>query len=763
MKTKELVIGLLSYLCCVPMLFGQVKGRVTDAATGTPVGNATVSVADSVRVLSDGTGYFGFESSQEMGELTVTCIGYEPITVPYSAGQFLQVKVRPSGTILSEVMVTGYQTGRKLIENAGGISVLNAEDIARQSQVDILPALNTIPGLKMEAYNFGDYRMSIRGSLLRSPWSVRNVKMYWNDIPMTTAAGGNPITLVDAASLGSVEVLKGPAASMYGAGTGGVLIFRSKRAAVGQRSVGTAFTAGSYGLYRATASANISTDNGSLVANYINQHSDGYRPQQAFDQRAINVMGHFTPNSKQTLAFFMLHNRTGSQIAGGLTREQVAENPRQAASEFNILHNTSMNSTNTNVGVSHKYTWSSSFENVTSVFTNYQFVDHPFGSGPSYNGYLRENTFGYGARTQFNYRAQLGRTISGRFAFGAEAQRSFISPKYYENLEGGAPGELYNDNEVVALGHMYFAQAELDIAERLLITLGAGLNALSYDVTDLFKTGDANASGKRTFDPVFSPRLAAVYRIGEHVGAHASISYGFAQPDNSEIFNPGGVINDIRPEKGINYEAGIRGTLARGRFGFDITAYSLQLTDEIVSRRDESWQTFYSNAGKTSHRGVEAAFYYDWLLGLNPVISRIRPWANFTYNDFRFVEYLSNSIDVAGNDIPGISPVVFAGGVDVRGTAGLYVNLVAYRYGRIFLNDTNEDTMAAYWLLNGKVGYAFRISRRWLLDAHAGIENAGNAVYTSLPNLNATGPHPAYFNVSPGRTFHGGLSINYSF
>lgn len=666
-------------------------------------------------------------------------------------------------TTLSEVTVTGYQTGRKLIENAGGISLLRTEEIRRQSQVDILPALNTIPGVKMEAYNFGDYRMSIRGSLLRSPWSVRNVKMYWNDIPITTAAGGNPITLVDAASLASVEVLKGPAASMYGAGTGGVLIFRSKRAPVSQRRVGTAFTAGSYGLYRATATADISTENGGLVVSYTNQHSDGYRPQQRFDQQAVNVMGNFVPNDKQLLSFFILHNKTGSQIAGGLTAEQVAENPRQVASEFNTLHNTSMNSTNTNVGISHRYVWSGRFENVTSLFTNYQFVDHPFGSGPAYNGYLRENTFGFGARTQFNYRSHWSDAVAAQYTFGAEAQRSFISPKYYENLAGGTPGTLYNDNEVVALGQLYFAQAELDIAERLLITLGAGLNALSYNVTDLFKTGDANASGKRTFDPVFSPRLAAVYRIGEHIGAHASVSYGFAQPDNSEIFNPGGVINNIRPEKGINYEAGIRGTLASNRLGFDITAYSLQLTDEIVSRRDESWQTFYSNAGKTSHRGIEASLYYDWYLSPNPVVSRIRPWANFTYNDFEFVEYVSSDNDVAGNEIPGVSPVVFVGGLDVHGASGMYFHAVTYHYGEIFLNDTNSDAMDAYWLLNGKVGYGFRVSNRWLLDVHAGVDNAGNVVYTSLPNLNSTGESPRYFNVSPGRTFYGGLSINYNF
>ncbi|WP_257668425.1 TonB-dependent receptor [Parapedobacter tibetensis] len=763
MITKEIASIILIYVSFCPALFGQVTGRIIDLYTGNPVGNATIAIGDSLHTLSDGSGYFDLPSTPVQGTLSITSLGYQVTTTRFTAGQFLQVRLKTSGITLSEVMITGYQTGRKLIENAGGISVLGAEELHRQPAIDLMPAINTVPGVKMEAYNYGNYRLSIRGSLLRSPWSVRNVKMYWNDIPMTTAGGGNPISLMDVSSLGSLEILKGPAGSMYGAGTGGVLLFRSKTAPFNQKSVGASFTAGSYGLYRTTLSANMSTENASLVANYINQHSDGYRLQQRFGQQAINLMGTFSPNARQSISFFVLHNKNDIQLPGGLTEEEARENPRQAATEFNTLHNTSINSTNTNVGISHRYTWSGRFDNTTSVSTNYRYVDHPFGSGPSYNGYMRENGFGYGARTQFNYRASVGST-EGRFSIGTEAQRSFVSPKYYENLEGGEPGKLYNDNEVVAIGYSVFAQAEFDITNRILFTLGASLNGLTYEVTDLYREDGSNSSGKRKFEPVFSPRVAAVYRINDAIGAHASISYGFAQPDNSEIFNPGGIVNDIRPEKGVNYEAGIRGSIAQGRFGFDVTAYNLQLTDEIVSKRDESWQTIYSNAGATSHRGVEASVYYDWQLSPNAVLSGIKPWANVTYNDFVFREYLSGgTMDVAGNDIPGVSPFVVAGGIDVLGPAGLYLSAVTNYYSRIFLNDQNTDMMDGYMLLGGKLGYRTRLLMHWQVDLHAGVENATNTLYSSLPNLNASGDAPRYYNVSPARSLRGGLSLQYIF
>ncbi|MEJ0103149.1 MAG: hypothetical protein WDO19_11585 [Bacteroidota bacterium] len=44
--------------------------------------------------------------------------------------------------------------------------------------------MNNTPGVRMEERSPGSYRLNLRGSTLRSPFGVRNVKVYlgWNSI-----------------------------------------------------------------------------------------------------------------------------------------------------------------------------------------------------------------------------------------------------------------------------------------------------------------------------------------------------------------------------------------------------------------------------------------------------------------------------------------------------------------------------------------------------------------------------------------------------
>ena len=77
----------------------------------------------------------------------------------------------------------------------------------------------------MEERSPGSYRMNIRGSTLRSPFGVRNVKIYWDEIPFTDAGGNTYLNQLSYYNFNSLEVIKGPGGSVYGAGTGGVGAF----------------------------------------------------------------------------------------------------------------------------------------------------------------------------------------------------------------------------------------------------------------------------------------------------------------------------------------------------------------------------------------------------------------------------------------------------------------------------------------------------------------------------------------------------------
>src|SRR5258708_24416139 len=92
---------------------------------------------------------------------------------------------------LREVVVKAYEQNRKLSEVGAPISFVGKAALNRFSNTSILPALNTNPGVRMEERSPGSYRLNIRGSSLRSPFGVRDIKIYWNEIPLTDP-GGKP-------------------------------------------------------------------------------------------------------------------------------------------------------------------------------------------------------------------------------------------------------------------------------------------------------------------------------------------------------------------------------------------------------------------------------------------------------------------------------------------------------------------------------------------------------------------------------------------
>ena len=139
-----------------------------------------------------------------------------------------------SDSALQEVVVNAFLSHQHWKAVPAAVAIITSKEINRYSNTSLVSVLNTIPGLRMEERSPASYRLSVRGSLLRSPFGVRNVKVYWNEIPLTDAGGNTYLNLVDINQLTGAEIIKGPAASMYGAGTGGALLLRSSRSCLPQ-------------------------------------------------------------------------------------------------------------------------------------------------------------------------------------------------------------------------------------------------------------------------------------------------------------------------------------------------------------------------------------------------------------------------------------------------------------------------------------------------------------------------------------------------
>ncbi|GAA4357175.1 TonB-dependent receptor [Hymenobacter saemangeumensis] len=684
---------------------------------------------------------------------------------------------------LPEATVTGYGQQLPLRRTAASIGLVDARVINRFNQASLTAAVNTLPGVRLEERATASYRLSIRGSTLRSPFGVRNVKVYYHDIPFTEASGSTPLNLLDPATIARIEVLKGPAGSAYGAGTGGAVRFETPRPTGPGSRVQAGFTLGSFGLRRSTLSAETSTGTSYIRAQYARQTLDGYRQNSALRREVLTLNAETAASARHTLAVHVLYADIAYQLPGGLTAAQFEQNPRQARPDAGpnpgtVTQQASYASRTGLAGITSEYQLSGKLTATTTLYGTAATIQTPF-----LVDFERNANLGGGGRSVWRYATPLaGRRL--RLAAGAEYQGSFETSRNYQN-QRGTPGALRYDDEVATATGFFFAQADVELPFGLLATAGASYNRLRYRVnrvSGLAALGGAYAL-ERNFRPEVSPRLALLKEITPTVSAYASFSTGFSPPTEEEIRPSSGLISpDLRAERGRSYEAGLRGSLARQRLTFDLAVFDQRLNQTIVTRSTDAGITLFSNAGTTRQRGLEAALSgWLWQPGAgqlqqedaskrvssaSPAGQGLRAWLSYAYNGFRFEDYQSGGQDFSGNRLTGSAPHTLSAGLDFTAPFGFYLSPTANHQSAIPLNDANTVEAAAYWTLAARAGWrtghtAAGIPRQRgpELDLFVGVENATDRRFSLGNDLNAFGNR--YFQPAPGRNFYGGASLGW--
>ena len=675
-----------------------------------------------------------------------------------------QADVNPSKTdsssplILQEVMVKAYEQNRKLLDVGAAIGITGQQQLNRFSNTNILPAVNIIPGVRMEERSPASYRLNIRGSSIRSPFGVRDVKIYYNEIPLTDPGGNTYLNELGFYNFQNIEIIKGPAGSLYGAGIGGAMLIRTMPS-TWQPGATVDLLGGSYNLNAINATVYAGTEDRQNAISYSHQASDGYRQQTNMRRDIFSYETKIRAGERQTLHAYMFYSDLYYQTPGALTITEYNADPQQARPPVGntpgaVQNKAAVYQKTFLVGFSDEYNLGAGWVNTTSVYGTYTDFKNP-----GIRVYEERKEPSFGGRTLIQYNHKYSATDL-QFVAGLEAQKGFFTTEDFQNKSGQSDTLLTND-DINNWQYMIFAQADLHFSHGWFLTAGASFNKSSVQFTRV--SAPPPVTQTRNFDNKIAPRISLLKKINRQISVYASAARGFSPPTVSELLKSSGTIGDnLQPAEGIDYEAGLKGNFLQERLYVEINSFFFHLNNTIVQRIDSNNIMYNVNAGSTKQNGLETFVSYQLSEMGHALLNNFKIWASYAYDDFHYQDFKQASNDYSGKVIPGIPSQVFVTGLDAYSNLGIYTNVTFTYTDRIALNDANTAWAGSYNLLGARLGWQTQFRAAHLkMNIFTGADNLFNTKYSLGNDINAVGGR--YYNAAATVNYYGGVSLTYLF
>ena len=699
------------------------------------------------------------------------------LTAGLTAGLDHGAWAQPADAILAPVVVTGTRLGTSILDTPASVDVVDGVRMRQgQPQINLSEGLVGVPGLQIQnRQNYAqDLQISSRGFGARSTFGVRGVRLYVDGIPATMPDGQGQTSNIDIATLGRVEVMRGPFSALYGNSSGGVIQAFTEDG-VAPPSVTASAWGGSYGTWRYGVRASGATGSGSdsgpspgdmdYVVGATRFTTDGYRDHSAARKNLANAKLGLQLDDASRLTIVVNSVDLTAQDPLGLTYQQFQDDPRAAplAEQYNtrktvrqmqggLVYERQVDSRNT-LRVMAYYGQRDT--------TQYQSIPPAVQLAPTQAGGVIDLSRQYGG-ADVRWTSELdvaGRplTLVGGIAYDAMRE----DRKGYQNFTGtvanpqlGVQGALRRDETNSVYNADPYLQASWQMTERWTLDAGLRYSTVSFDSNDHYITpGNSDDSGTARYRKAL-PVAALRYAVSDDVSVYASYGRGFETPTFNEIsYRPGGLpgLNfGLAPSLSTNLEAGVKARVAGGLL--TAAVFHTGTDDEIVSAGSSGGRTTYQNAGRTRRDGLELG----WSGELAP---HWRTQFAYTWLNARYADDGSGGIR-AGNKIPGIARQSVFASVAWAPPEGWQAALEGRLLSKIYVNDANDQDAPGYFVAALSAGYIKQVDA-WELSAYARVDNLFDKQYVGSVIVNEN--NGRYYEPAAGRSLGLGLGATYRF
>ncbi|MGI8546360.1 MAG: TonB-dependent receptor family protein [Gemmatimonadaceae bacterium] len=581
-------------------------------------------------------------------------------------------------------------------------------------------------------------RISIRGVGARSQFGVRGVRVIVDDIPATLADGQTELNNVDLGSLGGAEVIRGPASSLYGNGSGGVVMLQSRPAPLTPFVPSLRLMRGADALSRVQFGAGGTQGRATYTVNGDRLDYGGYRRYSDARNAHLNVIGTYDWDrvALKVVANAVQYN---AKNPGSLSDSLLRIDRRQAFAN-NVVQRTGKNGKQGQLGVSTRIRTGAG-ELRLSGYELQRSLENPI---PPRVIALHRSAGGVRAAYALTRAVSTG-SVTAIVGGDADLQRD--DRQNWINTRGARGALVLNQFEHVTSASPFVQVTAL--AGRATFLAGVRHDHLRFGVDDhLVTSTNPDDSGERLLSAT-SPSFGASYAVLPVLTLYANVATGFQTPTTTELANrpsgAGGFNPALEPEHVHSREGGVKGRAAS--VTYSAALYQMRIDGELIPFELASapGRQFYRNAGAARHRGVDA----DLSVALTPwLVGR----AGYGYTDARFISYALGGTSYAGNQVPGVAPHAGTVSLQLGDPASRFVAVEERAESATPVNDANTARSAGYAVTNirGEVTLGDVL-------LFGGLGNIFGKLYNTSVVINAAAAR--YYEPAAGRNLYLGFGL----
>lgn len=664
--------------------------------------------------------------------------------------------------VMPDVVVSATRSERKSADVPVAIDAVGERVIREdQPQVNLSETLNRVPGISvLNRQNYAqDVQISLRGFGARSTFGVRGIRLIADGIPATSPDGQAQSSSFALSSAERIEVMRGPFSSLYGNAAGGVVQLFTADGPREPTVTGSVY-GGSYGMYKVDTQLGGQYKDLNYRLDVSRFHTGGYREHSAATRDLTN--GKFKLPVASGLLTLVVNtlDQPEAQDPQGLSRAQVAQNPRQVASTVNTF-NTRKSVRQNQAGLVYDFETSARNQFQARVYggdrqvTQYLSIPLNVQQTATHSGGVVDLDRGYsGAGLRWTHALVEGDrpvTLTGGLDYDrqAENRKGFLN-------NNGVAGALKRDERDIVSSTDAYAQLEWRMNERWSTAAGLRHSRVRFDSQDYF-LANGNDSGAVSFVKT-NPVAGLLYRITPAWHAYANIGRGFETPTFAELaYRPVGTgLNfALQPSTSLHKEIGLKGRLAPAT-RVNLALFHINTGNEIVVNSATGGRTDYKNAPGTRREGIEMSFD-------STLPGGFEAYASYTRLDAEFTQpFMSNGATVrAGSKLAGVPQNSLYGELVWRhARSGFHAGAEVRAAGRIFVDDRNSEAADAYTVGNLRAGFEQR-GKNWRISEFVRVDNVTNRQYVG--SVIVADSNRRFYEPAPGRNYLLGITASHRF